>query len=387
MPSRLPRGWRRVWWAISVAAITVIAAGWTIMTSVRRDLTQEAERELFLFMSLRSATLEATLQQLRSEMALWSDTGRLKESLGRYTAAWDRLGADAGERLHRLYVEENPLPDDQRHLLNDAGDGSEYTALHAERQPGVDEFLEIHRYYDVFMTDERGNVVYSYFKEPDFATNLIDGPWSETGLAAVFRQAARASSKGHVAIVDFERYEPSGGVPALFAGSPVYDEDGALLGVLAAQISADEVNEIMMFTEGMSRTGETYAVGEDLLMRSDSRFSTESDVLTLTADTESVRRALAGQSGVMHTRDYRGEEVIAAYGLLEFEGLRWAIIAEKDRDEILAPARRLRGTLLVTGMVVVLLVGLATVPGRDRPDWLRAPDFASRDTSGGTHTA
>jgi methyl-accepting chemotaxis protein len=379
MPRRFLSGWRRVGWSAGIAVITVVAAGWTIMSSVRRDLVQEAERELLLFMSLRLATLESSLEQLRSEMALWSDFGRLKVSLGQYAAAWDALGPDAGARLHGLYVDENPFPDDQRHLLNDAGDGSGYTALHAERQPVVDEFLEIHRYYDVFMADADGNVVYSYFKEPDFATNLLDGPWSGTGLAAAFRQSVQASHKDYVAFVDFARYEPSGGAPALFTASPAYDDDGVLLGVLAAQISAEEMNEIMMFTEGMGETGETYAVGGDLLMRSDSRFSPESDVLTLTADTESVRRALAGGSGVMHTRDYRDEEVIAAYGLLEFEGLRWAIIAEKDRAEILAPAWRLRRTLLVTGAVVVLLVGLAAVPGRDRPDWVRAPEFASRD--------
>lgn len=380
MPRRLMTGWRRVRWSVGVAALSVLIAGWAIMSSVRRDVVQEAERELFLFMSLRLATLEASLEQLRSEMALWSDFGRLKDSLGQYVAAWERLGSDAGPRLHRLYVEENPFPEDQRHLLNDAGDGSVYSALHAERQPGIDEFLQIHRYHDVFMTDADGNVIYSYLKEPDFATNLVTGPWSATGLAAAFQQSTQASSKDYVAVVDFDRYEPSGGAPALFTSSPVYSDVGELLGVLAAQVSADEVNEIMMFTEGMGETGETYAVGEDLLMRSDSRFSAESDVLNLSADTEAVRRALSGQSGVMHTRDYRGERVVAAYGLLEFEGLRWAIIAEKDEAEILAPASRLRRTLLVTGTVVVLLVGLAAVPGRDRPDWLKSPDFASRDT-------
>jgi hypothetical protein len=117
-------------------------------------------------------------------------------------------------------------------------------------------------------------------------------------------------------------------------------------------------------------------------MRSDSRFTEGSDVLSLTVDTESVRRALAGQEGVFETLDYRGEKVIAAYGLLEAQGLRWAIIAEMDVAEILAPARRLRQTLLVTGAVVVLLVSLATMPTRDRPDWLESPSLEERAVVG-----
>ena len=110
-------------------------------------------------------------------------------------------------------------------------------------------------------------------------------------------------------------------------------------------------------------------------MRSDSRFTDRSDVLQLAVETESVTRAFEGGSGVHRTLDYRYEEVISAYGLLDSQGLRWAIVAEKDVAEIFAPARRLRRMLLLTGLVVVLLVALAAIPDREKPDWLQAPDL------------
>lgn len=375
MPERQVNGWRRVAVATGISVLAVLVSGFWILGSVRSDLLEEAESDLLLLMSLRISRLQEGIEQMGSEMALWSDTGALKESLGLYAEAWDELGPNAGAHLHGLYVDDSPYQPGERHLLNDAGDGSTYSALHRARQPRVDEFLEIHEYYDVFMVDPDGNVVYTYFKEPDFATNLVDGPLSGSGLGDAFREAAGSTDRRKVAVADFDFYEPSE-EPAMFVASPTFDDQDKLLGVLVAQIGASQVDEVMRFTSGLGSTGETYAVGDDGLMRSDSRFTEGADLLALEIDTEPVRRAFSGESGSIRTVDYLGEEVIAAFGLMEVEGLRWAIIAEANVAEIVAPAKRLRSTLLLTGIVVVLLVALATIPSRDRQDWLRSPAFA-----------
>ena len=62
----------------------------------------------------------------------------------------------------------------------------------------------------------------------------------------------------------------------------------------------------MRFTGGMGEAGETYIVGEDLLMRSDSRFSDTTTILRTGVDSETVRRALAGETGVYMAEDYSG---------------------------------------------------------------------------------
>ena len=364
--------WRRVVVTAVTATLTMLAGGTALMQSARHQLEREAERELTLHMSLRLAELQAGVVQLGSEMVLWSDFGRLKESVQLYVDAFHELGPDAGEILRRRYVTESPYPEGQRHFLLDADDGSAYSRLHAERTTGVRSFLEIHEYYDLFVIDADGNVVYSYFKEPDFGTNLLDGPYAESGLARAFREAKAANDREARILVDYSLYEPSGNAPALFVASPVFDQTG-FMGVLAGQIEAAALNEILHFTEGMGETGETYAVGEDRLLRSDSRLTAEDDVLRLEVDTESVRGAFRGQQGVHRTLDHRGTEVLAAYGLLEAEGLRWAIVAQKAVAEIFAPLSNLRRVLLLTGLAVVLLVTLAALPSREPPDWLHAP--------------
>jgi methyl-accepting chemotaxis protein len=96
----------------------------------------------------------------------------------------------------------------------------------------------------------------------------------------------------------------------------------------------------MQVTAGMGESGETYVVGEDLLMRSDSRFSEESTTLKTTVDTETVRLALRGETGLQETPDYRGIPVLSAYGPLRFEAANWTVMAEIDTAEVLVPIQR-----------------------------------------------
>src|SRR3546814_20197536 len=98
--------------------------------------------------------------------------------------------------------------------------------------PWLREFLEARGYYDVFLISAKGDVVYTVFKESDFATNLETGEWKDSGLATVYRKARDSASAGAVAFVDFAAYAPSNGAAASLIAAPVM-RDGRLLGVLA----------------------------------------------------------------------------------------------------------------------------------------------------------
>jgi methyl-accepting chemotaxis protein len=175
-------------------------------------------------------------------------------------------------------------------------------------------------------------------KEDDYGTNLLTGPWKDTGLGSVFRRALAAADEERAVFSDIVRYGPSNDEPAMFMGRAMHSEDGSLLGVLAFQVPIDSIVEIMQFSAGMGRTGETYLVGDDLLMRSDSRFSETSTILQTRVDTDSVKHALKGEYGVEITRDYRDQWVLSAHSSLQVGEHTWAVIAEIDRDEILEMA-------------------------------------------------
>jgi hypothetical protein len=352
---------------VGILAMLVGFGTYEVDRYTRDAYVDAAKDELLLLMTLRKSTLTQYRSTVRAEVTFWSLDRKIRQALVDLSEAWQQLGDDAGAILGPLYIEENPHPPGEKRLLVSAGDGSVYSAVHASLHPIARRFVEYRGYYDFFLIDPAGNVVYSVEKEADFATNLVYGRWRTTELGAVFRRARDRAAEGAVVFTDLARYPPSNDEPALFAATAVRREDGELLGVLAVQVPIERIREIMQFTAGMGETGETYLVGMDLLMRSDSRFSEESTILETVVDTETVRRALNGESGVDVTDDYRGVPVFSAYAPIDDEGIRWAVMAEIDVAEVLIPARERRRWIALAG-VVVAAMAVATALMLRRPD-------------------
>ncbi len=320
---------------------------------------------------IRTTELLSYLESVREETRFWNTNRVMRAALREFSAAFAKLGPDAESELQRLYVHENPYPLGEKDNLERAEDDSEYSEIHARYHYWLRSFLLHRGVYDVFLFNPEGDLVYTSFKELDYATNLLTGRWKDTDLGGAFRAARDNPYPSFVAFFDFAPYEPSHGEPASFFSSPVLDDDGTLLGVVAFQIPSDRINDIMQATAGMGETGETYVVGPDLLMRSDSLFSEESTILKTRVDTEPARRALRAETGYLPvTPDYRGVPVLSAYGPLEFGDVRWALLSEMDDAEALAPSRRLRtlvaaavvGSALAAGALALGFVALARGP-------------------------
>ena len=161
-------------------------------------------------------------------------------------------------------------------------------------------------------------------------------------MGEVFRQAKRKRREGGIAISDMQAYQPSDGDPAIFMATAINDANGVFLGVIAFQLPTDTILGIMNYTSGMGDSGETYLVGQDKLMRSDSRFTDESTVLRQTVDTPTVASALAGERGMSYIQDYRGVEVMSVYLPLSVGDTSWAVMAEVDQAEVQRGAARER---------------------------------------------
>ena len=148
-----------------------------------------------------------------------------------------------------------------------------------------------------------------------------------------------------------QHYAPSQ-EPAIFMAKALIGRRKEVLGVIAVQLPTDRIVAIMNFTSGMGDTGETYLVGQDKLMRSNSRFSEESTILRTKVDTETVRLALDGKEGVQFTKDYRGIEVLSAYTTIELDAHGWALLAEVDREEALGKVMEQRP--VITSIMLAL---------------------------------
>lgn len=255
-----------------------------------------------------------------------------------------------------LYIANNPNPSGSKDNLTLSDDGTSYSRVHARYHQAIRAFQSEFGYYDIFIVDpDTGHLVYTVFKEVDFGTNLLSGPYADSNFADVFKRARTSSNTEQVFIEDFQKYDPSFNAPASFTSSPIVDpETGETIAVLVFQMPIDEINRIMQTHSGLGESGETYIVGEDNLLRSDSRFSEETTLLELEIDTESSRAALSGKSGTQVIDDYRGVTVLSSYAPLDVAGVNWAVIAEIDESEVLASSQ----SLLVTTSVIVVIAAI-----------------------------
>ncbi len=186
--------------------------------------------------------------------------------------------APAQRYLQALYTA--PYDDfDAALAVDDAGDGSAWSAAHVEFHPFFRDLVTRYNYEDALLIDEEGNVVYSAYKGVDLGTNIRTGPYSHSALASAFAEAIDSNAVDYTKVTDLERYQPSYGVPTPWAVSPIGVATG-IKGVLALQLSVDAINNVMTgnkdwVKDGLGKTGETYLVGRDLQMRSTSRLVVE----------------------------------------------------------------------------------------------------------------
>lgn len=247
--------------------------------------------------------------------------------------------------LQYYYIKANTNPLGSKHLLDNANDGSSYSEYHARVHPVFRNYLEKFGYYDIFLVDsETGTIVYSVFKELDFCTSLINGPYAQTNFGEAFRKANEATNKDDVVLVDLEPYPPSYEAAASFIASPIFKE-GEKIGVAIFQIPLEPINVIMAERTGLGETGETYIVGQDLSMRSDSYLDPENHSVSASfqnpekgkVDTEAANVAISGESNAKVITSYSGNSVLSAYSPIEIGDTTWGLIAEIDVAEAFCP--------------------------------------------------
>lgn len=357
----------------AIVLLLVFGAGVAVATGMwverhERTATLDAAFDrLRLFHDLRQAALEDYVRSMASDVRAASENPRVVEAMEKINFAWRTYGPDARKLLSRLYIEENPAPLGQKYRLADAGDGSHYSLYHRDFHTWARRFLDHFGYYDAFLINPRGDIVYSVTKESDFATSLKTGPYRKSPLGEVFRRVM-ANPSAAIDFSDFARYAPSGGDPAAFAGHAIV-KDGKVIGVFAVQIAAEPLNEIMQVTTGMGATGETYLVGPDGLMRSQSRFISTPTLLATEVDNGSVQEGFAGNSGAHVVPDYRGVPVLSVYAPIDFGGQPWILLAEIDQAEVLERYRPWTAVVagLIAGLLAMGFVLLVRYATRRRP--------------------
>ena len=248
------------------------------------------------------------------------------------------------------------------------------TRLPGEKKDFYAKYIDKYGYHDLFLIAPNGYCFYSVAHEADYRTNLVSGKYASSNLGGLVRRVLETRKFG---LADFAPYAPSKGEPAAFIAQPVIQKGKVAL-VVALQLSLEAINSIMTERAGMGKTGETYLVGPDKLMRSDSYLDPKhhsvkasfADPARGKVDTEAVRLALAGRSGQKIITTYNGNPVLSAFCPVKIDGVKWALVAEIDEDEAFAAVNRLEWVMMimaVVGIVIIVLVALFIGRSISRP--------------------
>ena len=331
---------------------------------IRAGLIAENEKKMVALLASRKNALQNYLGMVSHDLALQSKNPLVIEMILRFDDAWSKIPGDKTQRLQDLYITQNPHQVGEKDRWLFAKDSSLYSRLHQRYHPWMRQFFRQKGYYDIFLINTEGDLIYSVFKERDYATNLIRGIWKDTDLAHLF-QTIRANARTDFQVFyDYKHYAPSRNAPASFIGTPVFEGEH-FVGVLAFQMPAERINRIMQVTAGMGETGETYLVGADKYMHSDSRFFNSSTVLKTQVNTKAADAALAGKSGVRIVEDYRGVDVLSAFSPFEFMSNSFGILAEINMSEVLKPVYALRNFLFfVFGTITLVILGVGLLMAR-----------------------
>lgn len=307
--------------------------------------------------------------------------------------------------LQYQYIAKNPNPLGSKELLDSAWDGTEYASVHAKYHPAIRFFLNRFEYYDIFIVNPNsGHIVYSVFKELDFATSLTTGPYKDSGIAKAFQEANQLTSNENVLLTDFEPYTPSYESPAAFIAAPIYTPESLLnrnfskenkIGIIIYQMPIDRINNIMTSNQnwghvGLGTTGQSLLIGADSTLRSENRLliedkqayreylaaekvpadtintvsRLESSIGRISLDNNLTSLALSGESGFSTFANTSGTQNIAAYSPIQLNGFNWAIITKMHESEafngIQALSQKVWGSTLVILISAVVIVTLTS---------------------------
>ncbi len=222
-------------------------------------------------------------------------------------------------------------------------------------RPIYENFISTFGYSDLKLVTTDGKVIFST-NAKDKGQALLEIP----EIAKLF-QASVAERK--FAISDLQ-VNPQSGAPSQFLISPVVAED-ELVVMLLLELPLTPMNTLMQARQGLGENGETFLVGADGLLRSDSaRFAEQSVISTQSSKTpiagEAVTLALKGESGRISETGLGGQPALKVYLPVEFDGQQWALIAEMDEAQAFAPVAELMWQMLLLGLLTVVGVVVAT---------------------------
>ena len=214
----------------------------------------------------------------------------------------------------------------------------------------------------LLLMDTTGRVRFALDNSVAVGTSLLEGDLADTELAAGFD---RARTLLQAELCGFQLFGVTG-EPLAFVTSPIM-ENGRVIGVLAGGLTPERVWHVLGDLSGLGETGEivtgerrgaNFLMTKPLRLAPDAAFRLEMPFGNAQVGA-AVQRGSTGDRGYGMTRDYRGEEVVAAWCYLP--SFRWGMAVKQDAAEALALMYLQRQAIIAIGIAVIVGVTLTAL--------------------------
>ncbi|WP_421979688.1 methyl-accepting chemotaxis protein [Roseibium sp.] len=347
--------------AAAVVGIGIGVASYLTSVASLEDLTKQ---RLLAAAQSGADEIHSYLEAIENQLVLVAEHPGTVGAVEEFADVWQTMsnqGIDMESELQKAYITENPHPTGEKDKLYAAATDTAYDAVHAKYHPWFHKLQQDEGYYDVFLFDTEGNLIYSVFKELDYATNFKPdgGKWAGSDLGEVYRKAMKITGRSDVAFEDFAPYGPSYDAPASFVAHPVVDAEQRTVGVLAFQMPVDRINELMQHDLGLGETGELALIGEDGLMRNDTPSTPDvNDILTTKIDAPVVEEAKANGMAFGYSDLYRGQLMDVEAIKFDYQGKHFMLLAMQAHEEAIAPVVAMRNRMLLVGLGLLVVAAI-----------------------------
>ncbi|MBD3219496.1 MAG: PAS domain S-box protein [candidate division Zixibacteria bacterium] len=330
-------------WLLFMTLIPITIVGILSYQNAREILHQNFEEQFIATSNLKSRIIEQYFSQiiisLNQQVKVHSNASFL-------------------ENLRHFYREGNKS-------LGDFVNSDRWKKMCAGQANDLKAWKEAWGFYDVFLIDVDGNILFTVTGERDLGVNLLHGEFKQTHFAYALR---KARSSGQTIFSDYELYEPSGGKPAGFLVSRIDDESGRPAGFLAVQLGIDRIDSIMHRTR-LSDKHKSYLLGKDLRTRSRLVLDDKNVMLRDTIITEKTlnwhRNHVEDNSEFSHSQENgisiysgpNGKTVLGFHNNISVAGIPMAIVEEIEVEEAFSATNKLKYSIL-TLLAITCLVAL-----------------------------
>lgn len=217
------------------------------------------------------------------------------------------------------------------------------------------EHLRASRYYECAVIEQQsGELARCNFNDSKVIRFEYINLLSQDPLNNILKDQAQSE---YFIIHDYN-IDPVTSKKRMFISGPLLTANSGRSLKVILEISLEAINAIMLEQNpggGLGLSGESYLVGQDELMRSNSRFQ-ENSIMVTQVKTEGVKKAFNNTVGTSVIDDYRGIKVLSSYSKINLPGLNWVILSEIDYAEATKSIYIIRNNILILTIFVAVVV-------------------------------